>query len=475
MTVADPSASGGCAPAVTFLNHSSVIVSDGASDGAPTRILCDPWFEGAAFQNGWRLLHEHSHRINELGFDHVWVSHEHPDHFSIPTLKQLQGRRSFIFQTTQDGKVAQWLGRRHEVTEIADRQARRFGGIETRLFVCDGYDSAMRFRFEDGSTFLNLNDARVELDGVIDALRDDAMYADLVALQFSYANYAGNEGDQDIPRDQHESVLERVLTVAGALKPRALMLFASYVYFSHEENFYWNGHFWLQDMVGQLQARGLKVIVPMPDQRFELNALDRMDSSDLAESNRRAIAYWTARHHAVRPVDREQQPVALEQLQADYRAFRTRLWADNDLALARQGCAQDLRLRVRLADLGTVLELGLLDEHFAPLPAGAGHDVAVSSNTLKFLFDHKFARGTVSINSRIQFHYPTAHRFFMFFFIHYANNIGRHFRAGGLSWAGMRSIAKVAVLQSIMKFHPECRRNLDADLALLGVPAPAAA
>jgi hypothetical protein len=348
----------------------------------------------------------------------------------------------------------------------------RFGDIEARLFVCDGYDSALRLRFADGRTFLNLNDARVELDGVLDAIRADAAGADLVALQFSYANYAGNRGDTQIPRDQHESVLARVLAVADALRPKAMMLFASYVYVSHAENFYWNQHFWLQEMVDALEARGIKAIVPQPDQRI---ALDGLETRDLAEDNRRAIAFWTERHHAARPVDAEAQCVGLDALQTAYRAFRARLWADNDLPLARRDAAQDLRLRVKLSDQDTVIELGLLDEHFQAHTDHGGdspHDVIVSSNTLLFLLEHKFARGTVSINSRLQFHYPTAHRFFMFFFIHYANNIGRHFRAGGLSWASLRSIANVAVLQSIVKFHPECQHNLHADLARLGVQMP---
>jgi hypothetical protein len=171
-------------------------------------------------------------------------------------------------------------------------------------------------------------------------------------------------------------------------------------------------------------------------------------------------------------VDAEAQRVELDALQTAYRAFRARLWADNDLPLARRDAVQDLRLRVKLSDQDGVIELGLLDEHFQIHAADSPHDVIVSSNTLLFLFEHKFARGTVSINSRIQFHYPTAHRFFMFFFIHYANNIGRHFRAGGLSWASLRSIANVAVLQSIVKFHPECQHNLHADLARLGVQMP---
>lgn len=449
-------------PSVTFLNHSSVLVSAGQ-----TRILCDPWFEGAAFQNGWRLLYEHSHRINELDFDSIWISHEHPDHFSTPTLKQLEGRRRFIYQATQDQKVARWLSsRQHEVIEIADQQTHLFGDIATKLYGCDGYDSAMLFTFPDGRTFLNLNDARVELDGVIDRIAADAMHTDLVAIQFSYANYAGNPGDADIPRDQHEAVLSRIRTVVRHVQPKAVLLFASFVYFSHQENFYWNQHFWLSEIVRKLEAEGVRVIVPIPDQTFVLDDLAQQDFSPL---NREAIAFWTARHDAAQPVDVEEHKVGLADLRDAYLAFRQRLWTGNDLALARSGCPrEDLPLRVKLSDHPAVIELGLLREQFDLHSDDAPFNAIVSSNTLNFLFEHQFSRGTVTINSRIQFHYPTAHRFFIFFFIYYANNIGRYFRAGGgLSWANLHSIQHVAVLESIVKFHPECSRNLQADLSFI--------
>ena len=99
---------------VIFLNHSCVLV-----DSGKTKILCDPWFEGTAFQDGWSLLYDQSHDINDLDFDYIWISHEHPDHFSIPTLNQLNKPQKFLYQETEDKKVKIWLeSKGHSVPEL---------------------------------------------------------------------------------------------------------------------------------------------------------------------------------------------------------------------------------------------------------------------------------------------------------------------------------------------------------------------
>ena len=49
---------------ITFLNHSSVILIT-----PNIKILCDPWFNGTAFGEGWSLLHDASHDINSIEFD----------------------------------------------------------------------------------------------------------------------------------------------------------------------------------------------------------------------------------------------------------------------------------------------------------------------------------------------------------------------------------------------------------------------
>ncbi len=76
---------------IKFINHACFIVE---SEGQ--RIMCDPWFEGSAFDNGWSLMYE---KIvpDPAEYDSDWVSHEHPDHFrpslfngsSIPTDKSI--------------------------------------------------------------------------------------------------------------------------------------------------------------------------------------------------------------------------------------------------------------------------------------------------------------------------------------------------------------------------------------------------
>ena len=64
-----------------FLNHSSFIMDS---------ILVDPWFKGSIFLNGWNLLKEFEYDINKMYYEYIYISHEHPDHFHIPTLKQIK-------------------------------------------------------------------------------------------------------------------------------------------------------------------------------------------------------------------------------------------------------------------------------------------------------------------------------------------------------------------------------------------------
>ena len=63
---------------IQFINHASVVVSDGN-----TSVLSDPWYTGDAFHKGWNLLHETSTQevLSMLdAITHIWISHEHPDH-----------------------------------------------------------------------------------------------------------------------------------------------------------------------------------------------------------------------------------------------------------------------------------------------------------------------------------------------------------------------------------------------------------
>ncbi|HYK66081.1 MAG TPA: MBL fold metallo-hydrolase, partial [Patescibacteria group bacterium] len=98
----------GGAPVFQWVNHAGFIF-----DYDNVRLLCDPWMDGTAFNNGWALLSDTRFRYDEFDtITHIWFSHEHPDHFSPPNLRripeQARPRITILFQQTLDRKVIRY-------------------------------------------------------------------------------------------------------------------------------------------------------------------------------------------------------------------------------------------------------------------------------------------------------------------------------------------------------------------------------
>lgn len=449
-------------PTVQFLNHSCVLITDGN-----TRILCDPWFKGSAFHNGWSLLHENSHDINSLGFDYIWLSHEHPDHFSIPTLAALGEAKTFLYQETTDKKIKHYLeGKGHTVIELADQTPTDLGTLQLTSFVCDGYDSSLLVRFSNGQQFLNINDARVdqgdELLKLKAAIGDSV---DLLTLQYSYANWAGNEDDVEIPAHQQALIDEKNLKARDALNPEAMMVFASMIYFSHEENFYWNKKNWLPHVVEALDSDACDVIVPKPEQSIIFTG----ESVETDGQNSAALAYWEDKYSKISVQFNSSALLDDAALVAGYEKFYDKLWQQNDLQNARSETNSDFTLALYLTDREQVVQLKLFEKKSEFAAKDAPYDAAVSCETFAFLMSNAFARGTITINGRIKFNYPTAHRFFFFFFLRYANNIGICASSETpLTRERLESITRTSVMTSILRFNDAAGENMRADLGLFG-------
>src|SRR5262245_58532602 len=90
---------------ITLICHASVVI-----ETSDTVIWTDPWLFGKAFNDSWSLLPEakfDTALYDKIKF--VWVSHEHPDHFHIPTLKSLpqefKNRVTLLFQKNNSDKM----------------------------------------------------------------------------------------------------------------------------------------------------------------------------------------------------------------------------------------------------------------------------------------------------------------------------------------------------------------------------------
>ena len=459
-------------PTIKFLNHSSVLVSY-----KETKILCDPWFHGSAFQDGWSLLSDNSHDINDLDFNYIWISHEHPDHFSIPTISSLKKKTKFIYQKTDDRKVLNYLTKKgHEVIEIEHNSKTRIGDIDLILFICDGYDSSLLFDFENKYTFLNINDARVDLNNHLETeifphLKDKTL--DMVCFQFSYANWAGNKGDIEISNYQQKLIDDKNIHILSMLKPKQCMLMASYVYYSHEENQYWNENFHLKDVLKKLEVLSLNTQIIVPEINQEFNISTKTSDKLIKSASQSAADFWQNLHLSSKSKFKTKSISNISELENEYYNFFDRLSAKNKAINKLDAKLENLfSITIYLNDISALLKISLLKKKFEILNADCdlgqvNFDISISSETYSFLMKNNFARGTVCINSRIHFNYPTAYKFFTFFLVAYSNNIGKFYNDSQLLRNDLSNIKDTFVMKSIMKFSKESRSGFSKAMDLM--------
>src|SRR5262249_3015729 len=73
---------------VTYIGHACMMLE---SQG--TRILMDPWMTDPTYHGTWWHYPPLAMGVRDLpALDYLYVSHEHPDHFDPPTLRQLDKR-----------------------------------------------------------------------------------------------------------------------------------------------------------------------------------------------------------------------------------------------------------------------------------------------------------------------------------------------------------------------------------------------
>ena len=222
--------------AIEFVNHASIIIEFGS-----VRILTDPWLFGSAFDDGWNLLTDTPKPIDQLDFTHIWLSHEHPDHFSPPNLQALPEERRkatpLLFQETADRKVENYCRGLGFPVQVLDHWTRTPITDEVTLAVAPsrGFDHWLMVE-GGGKRVLNVNDCFVEDPDELDRIRSFCGELDLLALQFGYANWVCNPDSIEVSRAVAKYFLGIAERNVRTLKPTAALPFASYSYYSAEDN-----------------------------------------------------------------------------------------------------------------------------------------------------------------------------------------------------------------------------------------------
>jgi len=206
--------------------------------------LCDPWFKEDVFNNSWTLLTTPD--LSKINFDAlraIWISHEHPDHFHLGTLRDIRERSAgpiTVYYRRQENpnvrNAIKQLG--FDVVELPPHQAVSvMKGLSITLFP-EGNDSALVLH-GGGRIILNQNDCRLS-GRSISLLKRMFPRIDAWFFQFSLAGWYANSDDSVGLTDARQLHLSLIARYFDAFRPQVYVPFASFIYFSKQANAYMN-------------------------------------------------------------------------------------------------------------------------------------------------------------------------------------------------------------------------------------------
>lgn len=378
---------------ITFISHASVIIE--TSDCV---IWTDPWLFGKAFNDSWALMPEPPAGLIDQWLPRitdVWVSHEHPDHFHVPTLRSLPAefkqRVRMLFQELHTERMPDAF-RALGFTRVETIKHRGWKaiGAHTSAYIYQEapLDAAIAIRDTKAAQLvLNANDVELT-DYDIDVLKQDLGRVDVLLNQFSFATYDGRENYAEVARGQAERVLASIVDDHRGLDAKVTIPFASFMYFCTPDNFRLNAFRNSPRTVAERFAReGLALAVLLPGDTYEVNG--RWDSQA-------ALSRYDALQDVPTPQGSPKR-IELEELERDAAAF----FAD----MHRHYPGLLLRLtgsyRIHLEDLGVTVLFALGSRTWRVLPAEEREwDIKVFSQPLQFALRNSFGMQTLSISGR---------------------------------------------------------------------------
>ncbi len=388
---------------IQFLNHASVKFY--TEDAV---IVTDPWYENTAFDNGWALLHEDPGLKEEALHDatHIWVSHEHPDHF-VPAFflsmsDEEKERITILFQKTRDQRVVGFLkAKGFRVIEIKHEESIFIGNTEVSIGQVSFYDSYLLLR-DSTATVLNINDCPARELPHLYPISRHVGRIDVLMTQFSYAGWKGGEDYQSYRDLAAREKLDVMSRQTNHFRPKYMIPYASFVHFCHEENSFMNrGHNSLHDALAREEEHCAETIMMKPGDRWEIGTA--------YDGNEAAMEFWDQKTEVALNAPREQSPdsVSIEELREGFEVYRERIYKNNNrffLWLARHNPVMKafLPLRIDLHDLGKFIDLSLYEGIVEVDPEEKPFDAQLHSSTLQFILKNEFGFDTLCVNGRFE-------------------------------------------------------------------------
>lgn len=390
-------------PRIQFINHACVVVSYGE-----IKLLCDPWISGDAFHKGWNLIVENSVAamtdiLKEV--THIWVSHEHPDHFSVPFFNQFADiirlqSITILFQNIKDKRVIEFFSaKKLPYQELPLSETFPLSHDFSVMCIKDGfYDSALVIK-AGNSTLLNLNDCVVNTLARAEEIFKLTGKVDILLTQFSYAAWKGGRLHQQWRMLAAQEKLEAIKLQVAQFTPQYLIPFASFSYFSNTENHYLNDSVNKPEaVITALKNTSVNVLVMKP--------YDCFDGNYVLPRTKQAVDFWSAQYAEVaqRPCQ-EYEVVEVDILAKSFDEYVSRIIKNNSLFFMKfcrviSPIAIFQPVIIQLNDLHINVQFDYLNRKFAVATDVVTQkpQLSMRSESLFFIFKYSFGFNTLTVN-----------------------------------------------------------------------------
>jgi hypothetical protein len=384
-------------PKIEFINHASVLVSN-----EEVSLLSDPWYQGDAFHKGWNLVHEFSDDevINLLDrVTHIWISHEHPDHFSISFFLKfkkviIDNNIKILFQKTDDKRVESFLlAKEFSLTILEPNEWVEIGSDYKILNFKDGfYDSGLAID-TCNMNILNLNDCEIKTNKRCDEVYDLVGKCDLLLSQFSYAAWKGGKENLLWRKKAAEEKLSTLELQVKKFKPKYLIPFASYIYFSNERNFYLNDSANTpKEVINRFKLNNeLEVIIMKPFQILDFKNKN---------INETALDFWNHKFLNLTAIHKFEIK-QIDELNEAFRNYKERIFKNNSklfIRIARMfSPIPALKpINIFIDDINLNICFDIFKEKLEV--TNNPSDIEMSSESLYFIMQNTFGFDTLTVN-----------------------------------------------------------------------------
>jgi len=385
---------------VKLINHASAKVRvDNVS------IVSDPWYEGSVFHKGWKLLHEltvEETKIHLQNTDYIYVSHEHPDHFSPSFFfnkeyksQILENKIKILFQETKDKRVLNFLKKNdYDVIEVPNNKFIKLkNNVRVKIIKFGYVDSALII---EGSQerILNLNDCPLNNIEEIKKFRKDHGKFDLLLTQFSYAAWKGNEDNKDFRRSAAQEKLNTIENQFKILECKKVVPFASFIYFSNKLNSFMNDEINKPHVFQKSLSKKIDSVILAPGEEQIISQLKQSENS---------LNFWKKKYEDINkyPLETFDNSVDLRTLQNEYIKYKQKILEINSKAIIYISSKIKFfkffqPINIFLYDHKKNYEFSLINGF--NLTENNSSDISMHSESLAFIFKNDFGYDTLTVN-----------------------------------------------------------------------------